>query len=48
MSEAVYADADIFVTGDKEIAALKQVEGMRILNPRKFWEFLQEETGGTV
>ena len=45
VSEAVAANVDVFVTGDKEVIAIRQVEEMRILSPRKFWEFLQLEAG---
>ena len=44
VSEAVTANVDVFVTGDTEVAELKQVQGMRILSPREFWELLQTET----
>jgi putative PIN family toxin of toxin-antitoxin system len=47
VSAAVHAHADIFVTGDKEITALRQVHGMRLVSPREFWELLQKGTGGT-
>lgn len=42
VSEALSADAEVFVTGDKEILSLGQVEEMRILSPRQFWELLQD------
>jgi len=47
VSEAVAGNVDILVTGDQEVVALRQVEGMRILSPREFWEFLQSESGET-
>ena len=43
VSEAVSAAADILVTGDKEVASLCQVEGMRVLSPRQFWEHIRAE-----
>lgn len=35
-------EADVFVTGDKELVALGKVEDLRILTPRAFWELLKK------
>ncbi len=35
------ARAEVFVTGDRELAELGTVEGMRVLSPRQFWEGLK-------
>jgi putative PIN family toxin of toxin-antitoxin system len=40
LSAAVSGGADVFVTGDKEILAVRKVEGVLILSPREFWEKL--------
>jgi putative PIN family toxin of toxin-antitoxin system len=39
---AIHGEADVFVTGDKELIALKRVGGMSILSPREFWEKLKK------
>ncbi len=41
LSSALEGDADVFVTGDKELAALRRVRGLQILSPRAFWELLK-------
>ena len=41
LSAAIAAGADLFVTGDKEILAINQVETLTILSPRQFWEKLR-------
>jgi len=41
LSGALEGDADVFVTGDKELAALRRVRGLQILSPRAFWELLK-------
>ena len=42
LSSALKGETDIFVTGDKELVALGQVEGIQILSPRTFWEMLKK------
>ena len=42
LSSSLKGEADIFVTGDKELVALRQVEGLQILSPRSFWEILKK------
>jgi putative PIN family toxin of toxin-antitoxin system len=44
VSEALAANADVLITGDKEIITLRLVAGMRVFSPREFWEFLQLKT----
>lgn len=41
LSSAVHGKADVFVIGDKEVLALKEIAGMRILSPRDFWAVLR-------
>ncbi len=45
VSEAVSAGADVLVTGDREVAALGKVEGVRVLSPRQFWEHVRTDPG---
>jgi len=44
VSAAIHGNAEILVTGDKEILALKHVGPLKILTPRQFWEI--EKNGG--
>lgn len=37
---ALAANVEIFVTGDKELLAIRAIERMRILSPRQLWEKL--------
>lgn len=41
LSCALEGEADVFVTGDKELVDLGQVERLEILSPRAFWERLK-------
>ncbi|MCO5069380.1 MAG: putative toxin-antitoxin system toxin component, PIN family [Kiritimatiellae bacterium] len=38
LSSAFYRRAEAFVTGDKEVLALKHIEDMKIYSPRDFWD----------
>ena len=38
VSSALNGGADILVTGDKELLALKRVGSLQILTPRQFWD----------
>ncbi|MCX6996296.1 MAG: putative toxin-antitoxin system toxin component, PIN family [Kiritimatiellaeota bacterium] len=38
VSAALNGGADILVTGDKEVLALKRVGSLQILTPRQFWD----------
>ena len=41
LSAAISAEADVFVTGDKEILDIGRIKKMAILSPRQFWEKLK-------
>ena len=41
LGEALAARAEVFVTGDAALLALRKLEGMPILAPRQFWDLLQ-------
>lgn len=41
MSSALNGQTDLFITGDKELLALGEVEDMEIVSPRMFWEKLK-------
>jgi putative PIN family toxin of toxin-antitoxin system len=43
LGEAVGGHAHVFVTGDARILALGQLEELRIISPRAFWEMLQAQ-----
>lgn len=43
LSSALHGNADLFVTGDKELLALKKVGTMEIVSPRMFWERLKAQ-----
>jgi putative PIN family toxin of toxin-antitoxin system len=40
LAAAIAGDAQVFVTGDRELLGLKQCKNVRILSPRQFWEIL--------
>ena len=42
LASALSAQADLFVTGDKEILGLQKIGKMQIVSPRGFWEKLKE------
>jgi hypothetical protein len=41
LSTALNAEANLFITGDKELLELKKVGEMQIVSPREFWEQLK-------
>lgn len=41
LSTALNGNAELFVTGDKELLELEKIESMQIVSPRKFWEKLK-------
>jgi putative PIN family toxin of toxin-antitoxin system len=43
ISNALNGNAEIFVTGDKELLELGIVQSMRIVSPRMFWEVLKAQ-----
>ena len=40
LSAALNAEVDFFITGDKELLALRQLGTMEIISPREFWDRL--------
>ncbi|PIZ64452.1 MAG: putative toxin-antitoxin system toxin component, PIN family [Candidatus Marinimicrobia bacterium CG_4_10_14_0_2_um_filter_48_9] len=42
LNSALDGGAEIFITGDKEILTLHQVQAMRIISPRQFWELIKD------
>jgi putative PIN family toxin of toxin-antitoxin system len=43
LSSAINGNADIFITGDKELLDLHKVKNMEIVSPRVFWEKLKAQ-----
>ncbi len=43
LASALGGNADLFVTGDKELLALAKVENLEIVSPRAFWEKLRSQ-----
>ncbi len=43
LSTALNGDAELFVTGDKELLELGKIQTMRIVSRRKFWEKLKTQ-----
>ena len=41
ISSALNGDADLFITGDKELLELRKLKNMEIVSPRMFWEKLK-------
>ena len=41
LGEAVHGGAEVFVTGDAKVLALRHYGELRIVSPRAFWEMLQ-------
>jgi predicted nucleic acid-binding protein len=46
LGSALACGAELFVTGDKELQALRCVEGLAILSPRAFWQRLKDGQEG--
>lgn len=44
LASALKGQADILVTGDHELLALKEYQGLTILSPRAFWKLLAQES----
>ena len=42
LAQALAAKADVLVTGDQELLALKQIEEIPIVSPRGLWTLLQQ------
>jgi putative PIN family toxin of toxin-antitoxin system len=43
LSAAISGKAEVFVTGDKELLDLGEVEDLAILSPRQFWDKLKAQ-----
>jgi len=43
LSSAIHGEAELFVTGDKELLQLKNMNGMEIVSPRMFWQKVKDE-----
>jgi len=43
LSTALNGNAELFVTGDKEVLELGKIQAMRIVSPREFWETLKTQ-----
>ena len=41
LGAAIASGAEVFVTGDKELLDLGDIEGLEILSPRQFWQKLK-------
>jgi putative PIN family toxin of toxin-antitoxin system len=48
LSAALAGEAEVFVTGDKEVQVLGRIESMAILSPREFWEMLRAQPNDSV
>ena len=44
LSSALNGNADIFITGDKELLELLRIDDMDIISPKMFWERLKVRT----
>ncbi|NOY64891.1 MAG: putative toxin-antitoxin system toxin component, PIN family [Nitrospirae bacterium] len=42
LSCAIEGKADVFVTGDRELLDLKEVDNMQIISPREFWNMIKK------
>lgn len=45
LSAAINGQADVLVTGDRELLAVRRVGKLRILSPRQFWERIRRGRG---
>jgi putative PIN family toxin of toxin-antitoxin system len=43
LATALNGNAELFVTGDKELLGLERIQSMRIVSPRGFWEILKTQ-----
>jgi len=48
LSAALAGEAEVFVTGDKEVQSLGRIESMAIISPREFWEMLRAQPNASV
>ncbi len=42
LAEALAGQADVLVSGDRDLLDLGEVQGSRILDPRQFWQLATE------
>lgn len=42
LSCAIEGKADVFVTGDRELLDLKEIDNMQIISPREFWNMIKK------
>lgn len=40
LGEALASEADVLVTGDKDLLDLREIPGLRVLDPRGFWRLV--------
>jgi putative PIN family toxin of toxin-antitoxin system len=45
LAAALNGCADVLVSGDKDLLVLRRIEGMPVLDPRGFWEFVKTRAG---
>ncbi len=43
LSTALNGNAELFVTGDKELLEQEKIQTMKIVSPRMFWETLKTQ-----
>jgi predicted nucleic acid-binding protein len=43
LSTALHGNAQLFVTGDKELLGLAKIQSMRVVSPRGFWKILKTQ-----
>lgn len=43
LSTALHGNAELFVTGDRELLEIGKIQTMRIVSPRQFWEKLKTQ-----
>jgi predicted nucleic acid-binding protein len=43
LAAAISGQADVFVTGDKELLDLGQIKSLAMLSPRQFWDKLKAQ-----
>ena len=48
LNAALAGEAEVFVTGDKEVQALGRIESMALRSPREFWEMLRAQPNDSV
>lgn len=42
VAAALYGDAELVITGDKELLSASSVEQLRVVTPRGFWDLLHD------